>query len=179
MDTGNQVTTLVVLCVRRRPLSGSTHSGQVVLANEDAGEVPELGHVVSLEDLTLVGRSVSVHGESRVLVVLSEVLLRKGDTSSEGNLGSDDTVTTEETGARQAIQSSPRPQEGSLDSRRGEDVHRSTLSLRHTVDATQQLGQNSLDRSTTENGEGVASVRRDDLVVRLDRVVHTDGNGFL
>lgn len=44
---------------------------------------------------------------------------------------------------------------------------------------TQQLGDHALDRSTTEHGERVATVRGDDLVVRLDGVVHSDRHGLL
>lgn len=54
-----------------------------------------LSHVVGLEDLALVGRSVSVHGEGRVVLVLPEVLLGERDSGSEGDLSSDDSVSTE------------------------------------------------------------------------------------
>jgi hypothetical protein len=65
------------------------------------------------------------------------------------------------------------------DERRSEDVHRSTLSVTHTINATEELSKNTLDRSTTENGEGVAAVGGDDLVLGDDGVVHTDRDGLL
>lgn len=54
-------------------------------------------HVVSLEHLPLVTSSISVHGESSMFVILTEVLLCESDTSSQRNLRSNDTVSTEET----------------------------------------------------------------------------------
>jgi hypothetical protein len=68
-------------------------------------------HVVGLKDLTLVGSTITVKSESDCLLL--QVLLSEGDTGSNWNLGTDNTVTTEEG--------------------RCEDVHRSTLSVRHTV----------------------------------------------
>jgi hypothetical protein len=56
-----------------------------------------LGHVVRLKDLSLIASSISVHGERRVVLVLSKVLLGEGDSGSERNLGADNTVATEET----------------------------------------------------------------------------------
>ena len=51
-------------------------------------------HVVSLKHLTLVGSTISVHGKRHGLV--TEVLLRKGDTSSDRNLSTDDSVSSKE-----------------------------------------------------------------------------------
>lgn len=55
-----------------------------------------LSHVVRLEHLTLVGSSISVHGESGVVSILSEVLLGEGDSGAERDLGSNDSVAAEE-----------------------------------------------------------------------------------
>lgn len=139
LETGDEVTTGEVLGVAGRASRRSSHSvpahippsaptlrssqtrshAQVVLANENAREVPNcstqrssapaspgiarreertLGHVVRLKDLSLVARSVTVHGKGRVVLVLAEVLLRERDTSSEGNLSANDSVSTEKAG---------------------------------------------------------------------------------
>lgn len=74
-------------------------------------------------------------------------------------LGTNDTVTTEES--------------------RGEDMHRATLTERHTVLSAHQLGEDTLDGTTSENGESVASVRGDNSVLVIDGGLHTNGNGFL
>lgn len=44
---------------------------------------------------------------------------------------------------------------------------------------TQKLGDNTLDRSTPQDSERVAPVRRDDLVVLLNRRVHPNRHGLL
>jgi len=67
-------------------------------------------HVVRLEDLTLVGSSISVHSESDGLLL--EVLLSERDSSSDGDLSSDDSVSSKE--------------------RRSEHVHGSSLSVGHS-----------------------------------------------
>jgi hypothetical protein len=47
-------------------------------------KVPQLGHVVRLEDLTLVGSSVTVESEGNTAVFF--VFVSEGNTSAEGNL---------------------------------------------------------------------------------------------
>lgn len=58
-------------------------------------------------------------------------------------------------------------------------MHRATLTERHTVLSAHQLGNDTLDGTTSEDGESVASVRGDDSVLVGDGGLHTDGNGFL
>ena len=74
-------------------------------------------HVERLKHLALVGRTVTVHGERRVLFTM--VLLREGKTSTKRHLRTDDTVA-------------------SLESL-GEDVHRTTLALGDTAYAAKKL----------------------------------------
>ena len=93
-------------------------------------------HVERLKYLALVGRTVTVHGERRVLP--AQVLLRERETRAERNLRTDDTVT-------------------SLESL-GEDVHGSTLALRDTGHTTKKLANQALDRAATEHDEGVRAV---------------------
>jgi hypothetical protein len=189
LETGDLVTTGEEGSVLRRSLGRGTHTVLVVLTDEDTGEVPEFGlgldmiesdetggeeathHVVSLKDLTLVRGTVTVESESAALLL--QVLLGKRDTSSDGDLGTDDTVSTEERG--------------------GEDVHRTSLSERHTVDSawrsakvgswfdtrTHQLSDDTLNGSASEDGKGVASVGSDDSVVTVDGSLHTDRDGLL
>jgi hypothetical protein len=63
---------------------------------ESKSQKRTLSHVVSLKHLTLVGSSISVHGKSGVVAILSEVLLSEGDSCAEGDLSSDDSVAAEE-----------------------------------------------------------------------------------
>jgi len=127
LDTGDGITAGIVGSVGRRSLSGSAHTIFVVLANEDARQVPEFGHVERFEDLTLVASAITVESEGGN-VIFSGVLLSESKTSSKRNLGTDDAVSSEEG--------------------RGEDVHGSTLSIGHAVLATKELGQDTLDGSS-------------------------------
>lgn len=175
LDTGDLVATGVVLRVRGAALRGRTHTVLVVLANEDTREVPELGlrirsiralspsrsqrtnHVVRLKHLTLVARTVAVHGERGGLFAL--VLLGERETRAERDLRADDTMTTLEG--------------------LSEDVHGSTLALRDTAHATEQLADQALKRTSTKENEGMRAVRRNDLVLERRGRVNADGNRFL
>ena len=114
-------------------------------------------HVERLEDLALVGRAVTVHGERRVL--FARVLLREGETGAKRYLRTDDTVA-----ALEGL---------------GEDVHGTTLSLRHSAYAAQELANEALDVATAEHDERVGAVRGDDVVIERRRRVDTDGDSFL
>ena len=129
LDTGDLIATGKVLGVGRTPLGGSTHTILVVLADKYAWEVPQFrlsahiwsvchckgvareftGHVECLKDLALVTRTITVEGKRGCLV--AEVFLSKSETSTDGDLGTDDTVSTKEG--------------------RGEDVHRTAFSVGH------------------------------------------------
>jgi hypothetical protein len=87
--------------------------------------------------LTLVAGTVTIESKGGN-VVFAGVLLRESETGPEGNLGTDDTVSSEKG--------------------RGEDVHGTALSVGHTVLATEKLSQDTLYCSTPQHREGVASV---------------------
>jgi hypothetical protein len=127
------------------------------LATEKNGKVPELSHVESLENLTLVGSTITVQNDTGSLLLV--VLLGKSKTGTNGDLGTDDTVTTVEVG--------------------GEHVHGTTLSVGDTLAAAEQLSDDRADGTTTHQSETVASVGCDNLVVAADGVFDTGGDGFL
>ena len=58
-------------------------------------------------------------------------------------------------------------------------MHGTTLAVRDTLAAAQQLTNDRLDGTTAHQGETVATVGGDDLVGAVDSVLDTDGNGFL
>ena len=128
LETGDGITARVVGSVGRRSLSGGAHTILVVLANEDTGQVPKFGHVERFENLTLVAGTVTIKREGGN-IVFAGILLSESETGSKRNLGTDDTVSSEEG--------------------RGKDVHRSTLSVGHAVLATKELGQDTLDSSSS------------------------------
>jgi hypothetical protein len=127
------------------------------LATEDDGQVPELGHVEGLKHLTLVGSTVSVEGKGDVLLLL--VLARESNTSADGDLGTDDTVSTVEAGSKH--------------------VHRSTLSVCDSLSPAEQFTDNRLDGCAAHQGEAVAAVGSNKMVGAFDGMLDTDGDGFL
>jgi hypothetical protein len=114
-------------------------------------------HVVRLKDLTLVTRTVTVQRERTVL--LAHVLLSETHACTDRNLSTDDTVASEEG--------------------RGEDVHGTTFSVGHADLATEELANDTFDRATTHDGEGVAAVSGDDAVFLADTVLEANRNSFL
>lgn len=129
----------------------------LTLTAEDHGQIPELGHVEGLEDLTLVGSTVTVESEGDVL--LAVVLVGEGETSTDGHLSTDDTVTAVEAG--------------------GEHVHGTTLAVCDTLATAEKLTNDGLDGGAAHHGETVAAVCGDDLVLLGDGVFNTASNGLL
>ena len=127
------------------------------LATENDRQVPELSHVESLEDLTLVGSTVSVEGQGNVLLI--GVLACEGDTSTNGDLSTNDTVSTVEAG--------------------GEHVHGSTLSVGDTLSPAEQFTDDGLDGRAAHQSEAVATVGGDEMVGAFNGVFDTDGDGLL
>jgi hypothetical protein len=129
----------------------------LTLATEDHGKVPELGHVEGLKDLTLVGSTVTVEGEGDVLLVV--VLVGESETSTDGHLGTDDTVAAVEAGS--------------------EHVHGTTLAVCDTLATAEKLANDGLDGGAAHHGETVAAVGGDDLVLLGDSVLNTASNSLL
>ncbi|RUP43646.1 hypothetical protein BC936DRAFT_136915, partial [Jimgerdemannia flammicorona] len=165
---------------------GGAHAVAVVLAYEGHGQVPQLGHVVGLEHLTLVGGAVAVQRERDV--VIAKVFLREGNAGADGDLcgflnmwdkqhlqqlpplhshhitsdtylSADDTVTAVEILC--------------------EHVHGPALALGDAILAAEQFGHDALNGTTAYVGKAVAAVGGDDMVVGRDGRFHADGDGFL
>lgn len=157
LQTRDVVTTLEVAGIGRGAIGSSSHSVTVVLANKDSREIPEFSHVVGLKDLTLVRGTVTIEGKGGS--VMTKIFLGKGNTSTQGNLGANNTVTAKEVW--------------------GKHVHGTTFACRDTGLASKKLGQDGGNGGATHVGETVATVGSDDLVLLSQRGLHTDGNGFL
>jgi len=157
LQTRDVVSTLEVARVGGGAVGCSSHSVAVVLANKDSREIPKLSHVVGLKDLTLVRGTITIEGKSGCFVI--EVLLGKGNTGTQGNLSTNNTVTAKEVG--------------------GEHVHGTTLATRDTGLASEKFGQDGGNGTATHVREAVAAVGSDNLVVWSQGGLHTDGNSFL
>jgi hypothetical protein len=85
LQSGNVPTVLEVLGQDGGTSGGRTHAILVVLTSKDDLDVPELGHVVRLEDLALVRSTISAQSEAGVGLALT--LHGESDTGTDGNLG--------------------------------------------------------------------------------------------
>jgi hypothetical protein len=148
-----------LLSVTRQYACTSARQGErrLTLAAEKGGQLPELGHVESFKDLALVGGTIAVQNNSSLL--RAGVLLGESETSADGNLGTDDTVTAIETFS--------------------EHVHRATLSVGNTLTATKKLSNDGPDSGAAHVGVAVASVGGDQVIGLLDGVLNTNSDGFL
>ena len=129
----------------------------LTLAAEDDRDVPQLGHVESLKDLTLVAGTITVKSKSHVGLV--HVLVCEGDTSTDGNLSTDDTISTVEASR--------------------EHVHGTTLAVCNTLSSTQKFSNDGPHGTTTHHGETVTSVGGDQVVLLGNGVLDSDSDGFL
>ena len=127
------------------------------LATKDDGQVPELGHVVCFKHLALIRSTISVERQGDVVLVL--ILAGECDTSANGYLSADDTVSTIEAGS--------------------EHVHGSTLAVGDTLSPAKQLTNDGLDASSAHQGEAVAAVGGDEMVRTLDGMLDSDGDSLL
>lgn len=62
---------------------------------------------------------------------------------------------------------------------RGEDVHGTTFPVGHADFATEELANDTFDRATMQDGEGVSAISGDDVVVLADPVLKANENSFL
>lgn len=99
-------------------------------------------HVERLENLALVTRAITIHRKCRGLLL--QVLLRESNTSTDRDLRAHDTVASEEG--------------------RGEDVHRTTLSVGHSNLPPEQLANDTLDSAAAQHSKGMAAVRSNNTV---------------
>lgn len=121
----------------------------------------DLGHVEGLKNLTLVGGTVSVVRNANTTGL--QLLLAPSDTSSNRNLGSNDTVSSVEVGGRVI------------------HMHRSTLSLGATSPLARQLSKYRLDISlaTSCYHVSMATVGSDDMVLRCELRLDTRSYSLL
>ncbi|KAH3661905.1 hypothetical protein OGAPHI_006084 [Ogataea philodendri] len=157
LQTWDVLTSLVVLGHGRGSRSRSSHTVLVVLTSKNTWQVPQFGHVERLKHLTLVGSTISIQSEGTVWLVF--VLVGKSKTGSQWHLGSHNTVSSVESWSVH--------------------VHGTTLTVGNTASLTHQLTQNLLDGGASHVGETMTSVRGDDIVISVNGILNTNGNGLL
>ena len=91
-NTRDLVTSCVKLGVVRSSGLAGTHTVVIVFANEDHWQRPKTSHVGSLSNLALVGSTITIKGACEVR--LTSILHSKCESSTNGDLGTHDTVTS-------------------------------------------------------------------------------------
>src|SRR5690606_27953687 len=123
-------------------------------------QLPQLGHVEALVDLTLVGRAVAEVDEADRVV--AAIVAREGQAGAQRHLGADDAVAAIEAG------------------RHVEHVHRPALAPRRAADTAGQFGHDLIGIHARDQHVAVVAIAGDDLVVALlDALLNADGHGFL
>lgn len=84
LDPWNVITPSKVLGTGGGPGSRGAHTVTVILADESDRQIPELSHVVSLEDLALVGGAVTV--KSKCNIIVTKILLGECNASADRDL---------------------------------------------------------------------------------------------
>mmetsp|Transcript_12392 Transcript_12392/g.26782 ORF Transcript_12392/g.26782 Transcript_12392/m.26782 type:complete len:250 (-) Transcript_12392:157-906(-) len=95
-NTGDVITHLIVVRVRRVAIDGGAHTVLVVLNTEDHWKFPQTGHVSALPDLSLIGGTVTVaaNGDVHWLTWLDGVLVGECQSSAQGDLRTDNAGTS-------------------------------------------------------------------------------------
>mmetsp|Transcript_18399 Transcript_18399/g.17508 ORF Transcript_18399/g.17508 Transcript_18399/m.17508 type:complete len:267 (-) Transcript_18399:77-877(-) len=158
-DPRNHISSLVHERVRRRPLDGSTHSIQIVLANVDDWKLPERSHVHCFKELALVACSISIHSHTHIGLIF--VLVAKCYASADRDLGSHDSIPSKV------------PVFGIV------EVHGSTLSLRGPGLLLHHLSQNPVRSVTSGKSLAVVSVGCDHRILKGQRSLHPNWHSFL
>ena len=114
-------------------------------------------HIKRLKHLPLVARPIPVQRERRIR--LPAVLLRKRDPRTQRHLRTHDPVPAKE--------------------RRGKDVHRPSLPVRHPNLPSQQLPQHPRDRAPAHHRKRMTPVRSDHPVIRRNPMLQSHRDRFL
>lgn len=157
LETRDVLATLVELREGRGARGRGAHTVLVVLTSKNAGDVPQLGHVVGLEHLALVGGTVAVQGVGDIGLLLVHVAESEAETKRD--LGTDNAVASVEV--------------------LGVHVHRATFALGHTGGAAHELGKDGVHGRAAHVLETVAAVGRDDAVAFVAGLVDANGHGLL
>ena len=131
----------------------------VVLANQYGRQLPKGRNVERLKELSLVSRTVTIERESSGVLLL--VLLREGETASEGHLRADDAVPTVEIGILLI------------------EMHGSALAAGAAGLAAHELGEGGDEITSAGEVDAVVAVGGDDGVGAGDGGLHADGDGLL
>jgi len=92
LKSWNSISSCVIVRVMCGTSIGSSHTIKIIFTKEYTWKFPECSHVSSLENLSLICCTISIHCNSNIWLFL--IFKSKSETSSYGNLSSDNTITT-------------------------------------------------------------------------------------
>ena len=132
-------------------LGGRTHPVEVVLAEEDDGEVPDGGQVHGLVELALVDGAVAKEAQDDLII--AAILDGEGDAGGDAQLAADDGVAAHEI---QFV---------------AEQVHGAALAIAAPGGLAHQLGHDLLATYATGQRLTVIAVVGDDVIVLAEGVL--------
>jgi len=91
--------------------------------------------------------------------MIAKILMRESETSTDGNLCTNDTISSIELGSKH--------------------VHGSTLSMGNTMTTTEEFTNDGTDGTAAHKSEAVTTVGGDDIIFFGEGVFDSDGESFL
>ena len=131
----------------------------IILADQNCRQIPKRSNVKRLKQLPLVSSTITIHCKRHILVL--RVLLSKSQSTTEGDLSSDDAMTTVKSGLLEV------------------EVHGSALAVGAAGAAAHELGEDLNKGTAAAEVRAVVAVGGDDAVFLCDGGVHADGDGLL
>lgn len=158
-ESRDGISTGVEQGIHGRTFNGGTHTVLVVLANEESGKSPQFGHVGGLEQLPLVGSTVSEEDTGDISFLL--VLQSEGEADSHWHLCSHNTISSVEVGGFLVV------------------VHRASLSASGSIALSQHLTNDLADGVASLVCLAVDAVGADEWIVEGECGLHSFGDCFL
>mmetsp|Transcript_14268 Transcript_14268/g.21430 ORF Transcript_14268/g.21430 Transcript_14268/m.21430 type:complete len:232 (-) Transcript_14268:294-989(-) len=162
-ESWNVISHLVIIRMTGMTFNTSSHTKTIILNAENHGQLPQTGHIRTLPNLSLIRSSISIASNCNIhfLTRLSIVLIRKRQSSTNGNLRSNNPLPTEEIVFF------------------GIKVHRTTLSLGHTSCVSKQLCKNGRYISSAGKSDTVTTIGCDPRVFLFESGVDSGSDSFL
>mmetsp|Transcript_12615 Transcript_12615/g.18395 ORF Transcript_12615/g.18395 Transcript_12615/m.18395 type:complete len:206 (+) Transcript_12615:475-1092(+) len=162
-DTGDVVAHLVIIRMTGVTVDGSSHTVAVVLNTENHGQLPQTGHIGRFPNLSLVGGTISIacNGDIHILTRLGVVFIGKGKSGTNGNLRTDNPLSTEEVILFRV------------------EMHGSSLPLGHTPGIPEQLSEDGGDVASPGESDAVTTIGCDPGIFAVEGGLDSGGDGFL
>mmetsp|Transcript_18095 Transcript_18095/g.25092 ORF Transcript_18095/g.25092 Transcript_18095/m.25092 type:complete len:253 (-) Transcript_18095:286-1044(-) len=162
-NSGNMISHFEIIIVRGMTINTGTHAVMVVFNAKNHGQFPQRRHVGGFPNLSLIGRTISVTGNGDIhgFARLGIVFIGKGQSVSDGYLGTDNSVSAVKVVFLVV------------------KMHGSTLGRTETNGIAKQFAHHLRHRSTPGQGDAMASVGGNPGVGLFQRKLNSGSDGFL